>query len=288
MDKKAKVRSMRKKWAVSLSIGMMIVLLGCYLYYENKMLQVSHYEITNATIPDEFKGYKIVQVSDFHNEKSTRLTSDLIYNIGQENPDMIVITGDLVDSRRTDIGQSISFVKEIVKIAPVYYINGNHESRISGYELLKEELEELGVVILENSVETIEMNDAVINLIGIEDPSFIHTGVVNDAEIVKAELGQLQYDESTFNILLSHRPELFATYVEENMNLVLTGHAHGGQIRLPFVGGLVAPNQGVLPEYTEGEFIQNETAMIVSRGIGNSIFPFRVNNRPELVVISLH
>ena len=101
-------------------------------------------------------------------------------------------------------------------------------------------------------------------------------------------MSALEYDKSTFNILLAHRPELFETYVKEEMDLVLTGHAHGGQIRLPLSGGLVAPNQGLLPKYTSGKFVENETAMIVSRGIGNSTFPFRVNNRLELVVVSLH
>lgn len=290
MYKMANVHSVKRKCVLGLSIGMVLVLLGSfYLYYENKMLQVSCYEIENKNIPDDFKGYKIVQISDFHNEKSPRLINALIKNIKKESPDITVITGDLVDSRRTDVKQSVDFVKEIVDVAPIYYVNGNHESRIgSSYEVLKEGLEDLGVIILENKVETIEINDALINLIGIVDPSFIHKGMMSNAERVMAELSTLEYEKNTFNILLAHRPELFETYVKEEVNLVLTGHAHGGQIRLPFVGGLVAPNQGVLPKYTSGKFVENETAMIVSRGIGNSIFPFRVNNRPELIVVSLH
>ena len=94
-------------------------------------------------------------------------------------------------------------------------------------------------------------------------------------------------EKDTFTLLLSHRPELFEVYTENNIDLALTGHAHGGQIRLPFVGGVIAPHQGFFPEYDGGLYIKEETSMVVSRGIGNSIFPFRFNNRPEVVLIEL-
>ena len=110
-----------------------------------------------------------------------------------------------------------------------------------------------------------------------------HESFISDSEIVKVEL-----DNTKYNILLSHRPELFDTYVEKKINLILTGHAHGGQIRIPFIGGIVAPNQGFFPKYTSGVIEKNKTTMVVSRGIGNSIIPLRINNRPELVVITLY
>ena len=115
-----------------------------------------------------------------------------------------------------------------------------------------------------------------------------HESFISDSEIIKVELDNAKYNEDKYSILLTHRPELFNTYVEREIDLILVGHAHGGQIRIPFIGGIVAPNQGFFPKYTSGIFEENKTAMVVSRGIGNSIFPFRINNRPELVVITLH
>ena len=115
-----------------------------------------------------------------------------------------------------------------------------------------------------------------------------HESFISDSEIVKVELDNTKYIGDKYNILLSHRPELFDTYVEKKIDLILTGHAHGGQIRIPFIGGIVAPNQGFFPKYTSGVIEKNKTTMVVSRGIGNSIIPFRINNRPELVVITLY
>ena len=115
----------------------------------------------------------------------------------------------------------------------------------------------------------------------------IHESFVSDSEIIKTELSNLKYDKNQFSILLSHRPEVFNVYVDNKIDLVLTGHAHGGQIRIPFIGGLIAPNQGIFPKYTSGVFEEDATTMIVSRGIGNSILPYRINNRPELVIVTL-
>ena len=123
------------------------------------------------------------------------------------------------------------------------------------------------------------------------------TGIMNlgkavvyedDNNKINYELTISDYDKNKYSILLSHRPELFETYVDNNINLVFTGHAHGGQIRIPFIGGIIAPNQGLFPKYTSGIFTKNETNMIVSRGIGNSLFPFRINNNPELVIVELN
>lgn len=122
----------------------------------------------------------------------------------------------------------------------------------------------------------------------MDDPSFKTEYLLGDAaSIMKSNLDELTSRDDTYTILLSHRPELFISYVESGVDLVLSGHAHGGQFRLPFVGGLMAPNQGLFPEYDAGLYIKENTHMIVSRGIGNSILPFRVNNRPEVILIVL-
>ena len=123
---------------------------------------------------------------------------------------------------------------------------------------------------------------------GIEDPDFYNViGSEAEKETARSNIEKLQYTEDDFSLLLSHRPELFDVYVEEEVDLVLTGHAHGGQFRLPVIGGLVAPNQGLFPKYDSGMFVEDDTHMIVSRGIGNSIIPLRINNPPEIVVVKL-
>lgn len=279
---------MKKKTIIIILVMIVIlVLCGLYLHYENTKLQVSNYNIINHNIPIDFNNYKIVQISDFHNNKSNTLTNDLIKEIEKQKPNIIVLTGDLIDSNKTDIEVAINFIKNINNIAPIYFISGNHESNISSYSKLKEQIEENKVIILDNKVEILKINESEINLIGIDDPRMANEDGVSDSEIVKVELANAKYNENKYSILLSHRPELFDTYVEKEINLILTGHAHGGQIRIPFIGGIVAPNQGFFPKYTSGIFEENKTTMVVSRGIGNSILPFRINNRPELVVITL-
>ncbi len=276
---------MKKKTIIIILI--VTVLLCYYLYFQNTELIVSRYDIINSRIPKEFNEYKIVQVSDFHNTKSNKLTDILVKEIKIQKPNVIVITGDLVDSRKTDIDVAISFIKRIKGIAPIYFITGNHEASIGEYEALKEKLENEAVIVLDNKSEVLEIDDAKINLIGINDPNMSYHPYALDSEKIKNELTDTNYDKNNYSILLSHRPELFDTYVDNELDLVLTGHAHGGQVRIPFIGGLISPNQGFFPKYTSGKFKEAHTNMIVSRGIGNSIIPFRVNNRPELVIVQL-
>ncbi len=265
----------------------LLFLLLFYVYYENKNLEVVSYNIASNKIPFEFNNYKIVQISDYHNDSSKRLRENLINKIKDVKPDIIVITGDLIDSRKTNIGLVEELIKNINDVAQIYFVTGNHEARISDYDKLYNLLEKYGVIVLENETYVIKRGDSKINIIGINDPQNSSEIYVDDSEIIKKQLEISKYDNENFSILLSHRPEVFSVYVDNNIDLVLCGHAHGGQFRIPFVGGFVAPNQGFFPKYTSGLFKEDNTNMIVSRGIGNSIIPFRINNRPELVVVNL-
>ena len=149
-------------------------------------------------------------------------------------------------------------------------------------------MEAAGVTVLEDAQTDISLTWEFIRLIGVNDPSYQTDYLFGDAKtVMNTKLEELHTEQDRFTILLSHRPELFETYVDHDLDLVLSGHAHGGQFRLPFVGGLVAPNQGFFPEYDAGLYSMNHTNMIVSRGIGNSILPFRFNNRPEVIIIEL-
>ena len=278
---------MKKITIIFSIICLLLILCGIYFYFENTTLEVSTYQIASNKIPNEFNNYKIIQISDFHNNTSSKLTKKLIAEIKNQKPNIIVITGDLIDSTKTNVDIAIDMIKEIIEIAPIYYVTGNHEARTNEYDNLKSQMIELGVKILENEAQEIQLNNSTINILGINDPSFNKERDILDSEIVKSNMENIQYNKDNFTILLSHRPEVFKIYVEKNIDLVFTGHAHGGQIRLPFIGGIIAPNQGTFPEYTDGIYREKDTTMVVSRGIGNSIIPFRVNNRPELMIVEL-
>lgn len=279
----------RKKRIIMLAVIAVIFLaLFIWIAWGNTALELNTYTITSKILPDEFEGYRIAHVSDLHNTDIGKDNEKLLTMLKNAEPDMIAITGDLIDSRNTDIEIALQFVEQAVKIAPCYYVTGNHEARVSEYDELKAGLTELGVIVLEDKSVEIEQSGETILLLGVNDPSFQTDYLFGDAEtVMESKLQELGGNEGTYQVLLSHRPELFDVYAESNVDLVLSGHAHGGQFRLPFVGGLVAPNQGLFPEYDAGLYTEEGTSMIVSRGIGNSILPFRFNNRPEVILIEL-
>ena len=228
-------------------------------------------------------------VSDLHNAEFGENNVRLLELLSESRPDIIVITGDLVDSGHTDIDIAISFAEEAARIAPVYYVTGNHEARLSQYDRLRNGLEAADVSMLEDRAVELERDGEKITLVGLSDPDFTVRGDIfgEVPAMVSTKLESLADTESSYTILLSHRPELFESYAGSGIDLVLSGHAHGGQFRLPFIGGLVAPNQGLFPKYDAGLYTESSTQMVVSRGIGNSIIPVRFNNRPEIVIVEL-
>ena len=278
----------KSKTILTLILFLLIILIGWTLW-GNTALEVNEYEIVSDRIPQVFDGFRIVQVSDLHNAEFGEGNSKLLELLSRTDPDIIVLTGDLIDSRNTDIEIALAFAREAMKIAPVYFVSGNHEARVSEYEDLKIGLAEAGVIVLENQKVEITREGESITLMGIDDPSFQESYLFGDAEsVARQAIDDLQNESDGYTILLSHRPELFELYVETGMNLVFSGHAHGGQFRLPFIGGLVAPNQGFFPKYDAGLFSEENTTMIVSRGVGNSIVPLRFNNRPEIISVDLN
>ena len=239
-------------------------------------------------IPEAFTGFRIAQVSDLHNAEFGEGNEKLIELLSLSRPDMIVITGDLIDSRHTDIEIALEFARQAIKLAPVYYVSGNHEARVREYEDLKMGLAEAGVIVLEDQKVQITREGESISILGIDDPSFQEDYLFGyAASVTSSALSELQNESEGYTVLLAHRPELFETYVDAGVDLVFSGHAHGGQFRLPFIGGLVAPNQGFFPKYDAGLFSEGSTTMIVSRGVGNSIIPIRFNNRPEIILVTL-
>ena len=281
--------TVKKKRIIALAVVAAILLaLIIWTAWGNTALQLNVYTISSDRLPEAFDGYRIAHVSDLHNAELGKDNEKLIDMLQEAKPDIIAITGDIIDSRNTDIDIALQFTKAAMVIAPCYYVTGNHEARVSEYEELKAGLIEQGVVVLEDATTEISLDGDTITLIGVNDPSYQTDYLFGDSEtVMNGKLQEISDAKNGFTVLLSHRPELFEIYADNNMDLVLSGHAHGGQFRLPFVGGLVAPNQGFFPKYDAGLYTEVNTNMVVSRGIGNSILPFRFNNRPEVILIEL-
>lgn len=278
----------KKKRIVALALAAVLTVIAVWTVWGNTALELNSLTVSSERLPEGFDGYRIAHISDLHNTQFGEDNAKLIGMLRESNPDIIAITGDLIDSRNTDIDIALRFVEKAVEIAPCYYVTGNHEARISDYDRLKAGMTEQGVVILEDEAADVELNGATITLFGVDDPSFQTDYLSGDNEtVMKSKLERISGEENKFTVLLSHRPELFEAYADSGVDLVLSGHAHGGQFRLPLLGGLIAPNQGLFPEYDSGLYVRSNTNMVVSRGIGNSIVPLRFNNRPEVVLIEL-
>lgn len=275
--------SKRKQYLYVALCGLLIlcVAFGGWVLWANTALMRTDYTIVSTRLPQEFEGFCIAQVSDLHNAEMGKDNQKLLAMLEDAQPDIIVITGDLIDARRTSTEIALEFLRGAVQIAPCYMITGNHEAAIerADYFEFEEQVRGIGVTVLYNEAVTLERGSASITLLGLDDPNYegmLHT---------PGQMRDLAGDG--FAIMLSHRPENFDRYAAAGIDVTFSGHAHGGQFRLPLVGGLYAPGQGAFPEYDSGVYTYENAYMVVSRGIGNSSFPLRFNNRPELVVVTL-
>lgn len=262
---------MKKKYIWIILAAVLLASL-LWMLWSNMTVGLTTISVAEEDLPAGFDGYRIAHVSDLHNSDLWEETIDCLK---EAEPDIICITGDLVDAKHTDTPKALAFAAEAVKIAPCYYVPGNHENNLEEtlFRGLAEGLTALGVTIL--------LDENVVLQSGGDSIVLVGRGW-SDAE----DIGTL-LDFNGYRLLLSHYPEDFSEYVKAGYDLVLSGHAHGGQFRLPWIGGLFAPGQGILPKYDSGLYSQGQTDMIVSRGIGNSSFPIRFNNRPEVILVEL-
>ena len=284
---------MRKRLVLMSTAALLFII---WVIWGNKALTAEKIVIYDSGIPSAFNGFRIVQVSDLHNAEFGRGNNELLEVIEDCRPDIIVATGDIIDSGRTDTLTAALFVENALKTTPVYYVTGNHEARLleqggtgkDEYFKLESIMVNAGANVLHGESVSIERGESEIQIIGIDDPEYLRLNkYAGENRITLSNIDEF-IKEDIFTVLLSHRPELFEEYAKSGVNLVIAGHAHGGQFRLPFVGGLFAPNQGFFPRYDSGLYEKNNTKMVVSRGLGNSAVPIRFNNRPEIVVIELN
>lgn len=265
-------------------------LAGSFLYFENTSLQLTEYQISFDALPKEFDGFRIALVSDLHGSVFGEDQSHLVSKISEFQPDIIAIAGDLFDEREFTLKPAEIFIESCKNIAPFFYVTGNHEVYSPYLDSFVEAMRDYNVTFLRNDVSIIRKGSSEIALIGIDDPLVFDEHSRKQKEGCELSLSSIssKIDEGTFTILLAHRPDFIDIYASSDIDLVLSGHAHGGMIRIPGIGGIISPGQGFIPKYTEGVYREKQTTMVVSRGLGNSgRFQVRILNRPELVLITL-
>ena len=274
------------------------ILMYLYIKYNVNTLEVTKYVVENKKVPKEFDGYNIVQISDLHSKLFGENNKKLIQKIKSLNPDIVVVTGDLIDGENNNYNVALDFMKEISKLYRVYYIIGNHEQKSlikkykDEYKDYFNKLHQIDFVNLDNNKVEIVKGDSNINLYGLTVPYSCYKYLFDNQETTSIDIDFLEQklgkvDREQFNILLAHTPFYFDEYEKWGADLTLCGHVHGGIVRLPLVGGLLSPDRKFFPKYDLGEYTKNKSTMIVSKGLGGSKVLIRVNCKPEIVNIKL-
>ena len=264
-----------------LTFLLILALIAGALYYWNFVIKTDTYELRFSDLPQSFDGYRIAVVSDLHAAVFGDNNEKLYAAIREGKPDMIALTGDVTD----DAGQIdgvLKTVRELVNIAPVYYVTGNHEWEKGEVHELVARLPETGAVVMRNEVLTLEKDGGTIYLVGLEDPN--GPADMPSPEKVFAKLPE----DAGFVLTLVHRNTELEKLAELKPDLVLCGHGHGGMIRLPFTDGLFGHNFELLPSYTNGEYTIGETTIVVSRGVGNHTGIPRIGNNPHVPIVVLN
>lgn len=283
---------------IKFSIIILICVIIFKVYIDNNFIQVSNYSISSIKLPKEFNKFKILQLSDLHSKKFGKDNKKLIEKIEAANPNVIVITGDMVNDD-FDLSSFISILANLIKSYKVYYIIGNHEQNImlrdnAQFISMIDKIKRLGVIVINNEKVRISIGKEYINLYGLYMGLKYYRNFRNknsrsinfSVEDMEKLVGKC--NKSTYNILLSHNPFYFHTYSNWGADLVLTGHVHGGMIKLPFLGGVFSPEHSFFPKYYEGMYKNCNSFMNVNRGLGRGNFCIRLFNKPELSVITLY
>lgn len=245
-------------------------------------LEISRYEVASQKLPESFDGFKIVQLSDLHGAEFGEDGMELVEKVKELEPDIIALTGDFVTDEG-DLAAVEKLAARLVKLCPVYFVSGNHEFGSGLAVKVRNILERAGVKYLSNEYLTISRGEDGILLGGVEDPLAYADMLSPD------ELAQKMNDAApdAFKILLGHRNYWMTEYPELPVDLIFCGHAHGGLIRIPGVGGLIGTDRRLFPDFDAGEYNNGRYTLIVSRGLGNSVSIPRIFNRPEIVCVEL-
>lgn len=266
-----------------------IIAIGVFLYLQNNIIDITKYNLKYDKADEPIR---IVQLSDLHSKPFKKV----LKKVDEIKPDIICVTGDYINDREKNKKKMLKYAKALVARAKVYYITGNHERRLGNFDELMNELAEVGFIVLLNRVSIYNDNGFEIDFLGLDENQA-------DFDDYKArKKGTFEYKDMSpyfkqldelggYKIVLSHFPENFMgvkemNYSQYDFDLQLSGHAHGGQFCLPFIGPVYSPGQGLKPKYAKGSF-GDRPKLIVSRGLGNAEFPFRLFNHPEINVINI-
>lgn len=265
-------------------LAVLILVLVLFFRWENTSLQIARFDPVFTDLPDGFNGCRIVVLSDLHGAEFGENNEELFQTVADQSPEYIFYLGDLEDKYRgPDPGYAEAVAAGLTAIAPTYYVTGNHEWAAGVAPQLEELLTDYGVTVLSNEYVMLEQGGDRIALVGAEDPNGYadQPTVAQLLDQVRAEQG------AVYTILLSHRNNHYAQYAEARADLTLSGHAHGGLIRLPGTDGLIGPKRELWPAYTAGLYDLDYGQMVVSRGLGNQFPCFRLFNRPDVPLVVL-
>lgn len=281
-----------KKVLVHISFIIIFTLLGIRIYIDNETIGITKSEVYSDEIPDAFNNYKILQLSDLHSKEFGENNANLILKINEADPDIIVMTGDMVNAKDTDYTIFYNLVESIFQSYKMFFITGNHEQDIPNEKRkeLFDYLEKHDVIVINNEMVQLTKGNDIINLYGLwYNSKYYFSDGTNESilkeEIISKLIGEA--DKSEYNILLTHNPKHFKEYSKWGADLVFSGHVHGGMVRLPVVGALFSPERTFFPEYSEGIYEYENAKMVVSRGAGIGTKGFRLFNKPEINLITL-
>lgn len=250
-------------------------------------LQTTHTQVALSGLPQGFDGYKIVHLSDLHGHEYGEGSRELLDRVRGERPDLIVITGDLID-QKSQMTMISPLAQGLAAIAPTYYVTGNHEWALGtgAVKELKALLIQCGVTPLSNQYEVLERGGDRLVLAGVDDPNGYADQTTPEELFTRIQDGEPEL----FALLLAHRNDHFGQYANAGYDFVMSGHGHGGIVRLPFVGGIIGTDRRFFPPWTSGAYVVGGSTLFVSRGLGNNTVPFkglRLFNRPEVAVVTI-
>ena len=268
---------------IALAVLLMLAALFALLFADSaNRLVTTDYTVTSARLPADFDGFRIVQLSDLHAAEFGKDNARLVRAVAAAQPDLIVLTGDFIEAE-DQIPVTLALARQLVPLAPVYFVSGNHDWASHAISALFDGLADAGVTCLRNEFVTLQRGAGSIVLAGVDDPNGLADMLKPDevAAAVQAE------HPGAVSVLLGHRNYWVEEYPTLPVDVILCGHAHGGVVRLPGVGGLIGTDRTLFPDYTAGMFASGQYQMIVSRGLGQIAQLPRLLNNPEIVCLTL-
>ncbi|MEK4300847.1 metallophosphoesterase [Oceanobacillus sp. FSL W8-0428] len=279
MKKKTKIKSGLRKWIIFIVLLLAMLLVTIKIYFDTATFKINKEQFQSDKL-EEGTELKILQITDVHSRVFGAENSAVLEKVKELDADIIVLTGDLIDRKTENLEIAYQLAEELVRINPdTYFVTGNHEHENLEKEAFLAGLKDRGIITLSNENTQFEKNGQLFNIVGVSDVSTEH----EDMTLAFADL-----DTDKYTILLSHAPIVVQKYPDVDADIVLSGHTHGGQVRLPFIGALVAPDEGLLPELQKGIYpLGDERYLYIDSGLGTSALPIRFLNQSQISLITI-